>query len=226
MHTISFITALLFSLFAITHALPEASPDIVPILEARKNGNGGNSTRGNGTNGNSVNKACRTMAKLTKLTNLAANQTKLDAMIASGKINATEVDAIKAKAANATSELQTMQSNTTLVSECAVVDAHQAVLKECKQMTKLTKLADLATNQTAMDALMQKKNLNDTQMAKLQERIANATTKLKTLQGNTTLTDLCTQQAQQKGKSQCLVIPRVWRPQAMITMLTLYRLFF
>ncbi|KAF2249197.1 hypothetical protein BU26DRAFT_505266 [Trematosphaeria pertusa] len=186
MRSISFVITLLFAFIATSYAWPE-----LHILEARKGGKNGT------TNGNSVNKACRKMAKLEKLTALAANQTKLDAMVAKGKLNQTEVDAIKAKAANVTSELQTMQANTTLVSTCLVVDAHQKVVGECKQMNKLTKLAALANNQTAMDAFMQKKNITD--MTKLQAKIANATTKLKTLQSNTTLTNLCTQLDQQKG---------------------------
>ncbi|KAF2477089.1 uncharacterized protein BDR25DRAFT_309393 [Lindgomyces ingoldianus] len=188
MRSFSFIVALLFALVTSSYAWPEG------ILAPRKGG------KNNGTtNGNSVNKACRTMSKLTHLTALAANQTKLDALVAKGKLNQTEVEALKAKAANATTELQTMQANTTLVTECAVIDAHQKVVGECKAMKKLANLANLANNQTAMDAFMAKKKLNDTQMAKLEEKIGNATTKLKALQANTTLTDLCAQQ--QKANS-------------------------
>ena len=177
------------------------------MLEARKGSkNGttdGNSKKSNGTTSgkNTVDKACAKMAKLTALTNLAANQTKLDAQLAKGKLNQTEIDDLKAKAANATTTLQTMQANTTLVSECAVVDAHQKVLGQCKQIKSLQKLSDLANNQTAMDALTQKKQLNDTQVAKLDERIANATAKLKEMQTNTTLTDLCASQQQGKANS-------------------------
>ncbi|ORY10794.1 hypothetical protein BCR34DRAFT_588344 [Clohesyomyces aquaticus] len=189
MRSISFVVALLFALVSSTYAWPE-----IHVLEARKGG------KGNGTaNGNSVNRACRKMAKLESITALAANQTKLDAMVAKGRLNATEVEAIKAKAANATTELQTMQGNTTFVTECAVIGAHQKVVGQCKAMKSLAKLSDLANNATAMAALASKKQLNETQMAKLQEKIGNATTKLKEMQANTTLTDLCA--SQQKAKA-------------------------
>jgi nitrate reductase alpha subunit len=192
MRSVSFIATLLFTFFTLSFA----APDFIPILESRKNNNG------TSAKGNSVNKACRTMAKLEGLTKLAANTTKLDALVTKGKLNQTEVDAIKAKAANATSELATMTSNTTLVSECAVVSAHEKVVGECKAMKSLTKLAALANNQTAMDAFMAKHNITAAKMTKLEEKIGNASTKLQTLMSNTTLTDLCTAEAnQQKGKS-------------------------
>jgi hypothetical protein len=198
MRSFSFIVALLFALVSSTYAWPE-----LHLLEARKGDkNNGTSTKGmkgNGTRGNSINGQCKQMAKLTKLTELAANQTKLDAMVAKGKINATEVEAIKTKAAEATTKLATMTSNTTLVSECLVVDAHQKVVGQCKQIKKLTKLANLATNTTAKDAMIAKKTLNDTQVAKLDEKIANATTKLATMTSNTTLTDLCAAEQKNKG---------------------------
>ncbi|KAF2175701.1 hypothetical protein K469DRAFT_723892 [Zopfia rhizophila CBS 207.26] len=184
MRSLNLIIALLFAFITSSYAWP----DSFHLLEARKGGNRGNSTN------NSVNRACHKMAKLTHLTELAANQTKLDTMVAKGKINATEVEEIKANAANATAELQAMQANSTLVQECAVVEAHREVVSECRRMRKLNRLASLANNQTAMEAFMEKKGLNDTQMAKLQERIANATTKLQEMQANTTLTDLCAQQ--------------------------------
>lgn len=193
MRSFSFVVALLFAFVTTSFAWPDA----FPVLEARK-GHKNGTANGNG-NGNSVNKACRQMAKLTKLTELAANQTKLDAMVAKGKLNTTEVDDIKAKAQQATTELQAMQANTTLTTECAVIDAHRKVVSSCKKINKLQKLADMANNQTAKDALVAKKKLNDTQVAKLDERIANATTKLQEMKSNTTLTDLCAQENQQKG---------------------------
>ncbi|KAF2686200.1 hypothetical protein K458DRAFT_298990 [Lentithecium fluviatile CBS 122367] len=196
MRSFSFIVALLFAFVAVSHAFPNFQ-----LLESRK-GRGNGTSKGNSTTqGNSVNRACKQMAKLTKLTELAANQTKLDAMVAKGKLNDTEVAEIKSKAADATTQLQTMQSNTTLVTECAVVDAHQKDVSQCKRMKKLTKLAAMANNQTAMDAFVAKKELNSTQVTKLQEKIANATTKLQEMSSNTTLTDLCTQIQEQKGAS-------------------------
>lgn len=201
MRSFSFLLALLFALFATSYAWVDTTGDYPRgILEARKGRK--NDTDGNGDgNGDPTKRACKTMAKLTKLTELAANQTALDAKVANGKLTAAEVEEIKAKAATATTELQTMQSNSTLAQECATISAHQAVVKSCKQMNKLQKLINVANNQTAIDALVSKKGLNDTEVAKLKEKAANATTKLTEMQANTTLTDLCAQEQSQKGVS-------------------------
>ncbi|KAF1994678.1 hypothetical protein P154DRAFT_366472 [Amniculicola lignicola CBS 123094] len=157
--------------------------DFYASLQPRKNHNG--------TKGNSINKQCKTLNKLEKLTALASNQTKLDAMIANGKLDDAEVTELKAKAANATAELQTMMANSTLVSTCLVVDAHQKAVSECKTMSKWEKWAAMAGNTTAITALATKKGLNATQTTKLEEKIANATAKLQTMMANTTLVDLC-----------------------------------
>ncbi|KAF2114603.1 hypothetical protein BDV96DRAFT_600566 [Lophiotrema nucula] len=200
MRSLSILIGLLLAFVTTSYAFPSID---FPILEARKGGkngtaNGQANKAHNGTaKGNSVNKVCSKMAKLTKLTELAANTTKLDALMTKGKLNQTEVDAIKAKAANATTELATMTSNSTLVTECQVVDAHKKVVGECKQMKSLEKLSALAGNQTAMQAYIEKKKLNGTKLEKLQERIGNASTKLTAMQANTTLTSLCA--SEQKG---------------------------
>lgn len=119
------------------------------------------------------------MRKLTVLSEIAASQTKLDIWVAEGKLNSARVEAFKAKAANATAELQIMQSNTTLASECMVVDAERKSINQCKQMEKLTKLAVLAVlagNDTALAAFEQKKGLNQTGIEKLKAEVAEAST--------------------------------------------------
>ncbi|KAH8693500.1 hypothetical protein GQ44DRAFT_779856 [Phaeosphaeriaceae sp. PMI808] len=100
---------------------------------------------------------CRQMNKLESLTQLAGNQTRLDAMVAKGKINQTVVDAIKAQAAEATTKLQALQPNTTLMQDCAVFNAYRKDVFACKRVAKFKKLAALANNQTAMDAFVAKK---------------------------------------------------------------------
>ncbi|KAJ4406841.1 hypothetical protein N0V91_004271 [Didymella pomorum] len=193
MRSFSVILALLFAFAATSYAWPSAE---FPTLEARKHGDG-NSTKSNNPE-KALKKSCQKMRKLDALSQIAANQTKLDAWVAQGKLNTAEVDALKAKAANATAELQTMQSNTTLVSECAVVNAERKSVNQCMQMKMLTKLAALAGNETAMTAFEEKKKLNETGIEKLKTKIAEAQTKLKDMQSNTTLTDFCTQRAQQQ----------------------------
>jgi hypothetical protein len=194
MRSLNFIITFLFALAATSYAFVDGDfdGDFIPTLEARKDKNGT-------AHGNSVNRQCSKMARLTKLTALAANQTKLDALVSKGKLNATEVEDIKAKAANATTTLSDMQGNATLVQECQVVAAHKKVVRACLKMKTLTKLANLASNQTAMNDFIATKQLNGTKLVKFQESIGNATTKLDDMKKNTTLTDLCSQQ--QKAKS-------------------------
>ncbi|CAO2652323.1 Nn.00g006060.m01.CDS01 [Neocucurbitaria sp. VM-36] len=191
MHSFKVLLAFLFAFVATSHAFPTFG---FVDLEVRKDRNG---TRGNG--GDTTKQACKQMQKLTKLMGLAANQTKLDELVAKGKMNTTEVDALKAMAADASTKLQTLESNSTLTTTCAVISAERQTKQECSQMKQLQKLATLASNQTAMDAFVAKKSLNSTQVDKLKERISNAETKLQTLSSNTTLTDLCATLKQGKG---------------------------
>lgn len=193
MRSFSVFLAVLFAFIATSYAWPSAE---FPTLEARKQG-GGNGTESNNPE-RALKKSCKKMRKLNALSQIAANQTKLDAWVAQGKLDTAEVDALKARAANATAELQTMQSNTTLVSECAIVSAERKSVQQCKQMKMLTKLAALAGNETAMTAFEQKKKLNETGIEKLKAKIAEAQTKLTDMQSNTTLADFCTQRAQQQ----------------------------
>jgi hypothetical protein len=185
------IAVLLLAFIATSHAFPS-----FPLLEARKGDR-------NGTRGNSIKRVCKQMAKLTRITDLANNQTKLDAMIAKGKIDDEEVAKIKSKAADATSQLQTLMSNSTLVSECAVFNARRKDMGMCKQMDKLTKLAAIQGNQTAVDAYVANKGMGDEEAARLRDIIGNATSKLQELSGNATLTGFCAQLQQQKGASGC-----------------------
>lgn len=182
---------ILFAFVACSYAFPSMGFN---ALEIRKDRNG---THSNG--GNPTKQACKQITKLTQLTELAANQTKLDELVAKGKMNATEIDQLKAKAAEATTKLQTMESNTTLTSECAAINAERKTVQECKQMNKLQKLANLANNATALDAMVAKKELNTTEVDKLKEKIQSAQTKLQTLSSNTTLTDFCAQRQEGKG---------------------------
>jgi hypothetical protein len=197
MHSFNFTIALLFALIGFSVAFPGFHP-----LEARKGDKEGDKGGKNSTsmsNSNSLTHQCKTMSHLTHLTTLAANQTKLDAMVAKDKLNATSVAELKTKASDAATKLQTLSTNTTLVSECAVVDANMKTMGQCKQMKSLTKLAALSGNSTAMDAWVAKKKLNDTQVAKLKEKITKAGTKLDALKGNATLLDICSKAVKQQS---------------------------
>jgi predicted component of type VI protein secretion system len=166
----------------------------VPTLEDRDH----NSTHHHG--GDSTKKECKQIEQLTHLTDLAANQTKLDELVAKGMLDTTEVDELKTKALNATTKLQMLSSNTTLTGECAVIAAGRKTVQECKEMHSLKRLADFAGNQTAVDAFVAKKDLNSIEVDNFEKRIQEAETKLKTLSSNATLTDFCKQREQGKGE--------------------------
>jgi hypothetical protein len=201
MRSFSVLIALLFAFVATSYASIDFN---LPTLQVRKDGN---RTRSNG--GDSTKMACKQIKSLTILTSLAANQTKLDELVAKGKMDAAKIDALKAKAADATTKLQTLSSNTTLTTECAAIAAKGKMKKECGQMKQLQKLANLASNTTAMDAYVAKHKLNSTQADGLKTKLQKAETKLKDLQSNTTLTDFCKEMKQAggketSGKSTCL----------------------
>jgi hypothetical protein len=187
MRSLTVLVAILFAFVATSYA------SSFPVIEARKDSN---ATRSQG--GDNTKMACKEMRQLTALTSLASNQTKLDELVAKGKLDTAKVDALKKKAADASTKLQTMSSNTTLTSECAAIDAQGQMKQQCKQMKRLQKLAKLASNTTTMDAFAAKKNLNSTQVDGLKDKLQKADTKLKTLEANATLTDFCKQMKQGK----------------------------
>jgi hypothetical protein len=193
MRFVDLVLALLFAFATTSYAWPGAN---FPTLEVRKDGN--NTKTGNSAQ--SLKRTCKKMRKLNILTSLASNQTKLDEWVANGMLTATKAKKIKAKASKATSKLQALQSNSTLVSQCAIVNADIDTNRQCKQMKTLTQLAELAGNKTAMFEFQTRRDLNETVMEMLRERIQDASKTLETMKANATLTDLC-KQRQQKGEA-------------------------
>jgi hypothetical protein len=186
------LLTVLFAFATTSYAWPGAN---FPILEARKDGN--NTKTGNSAQ--SLKGTCKKMRKLNMFTSLASNQTKLDEWVANGMLTATKAKKIKAKASKATSKLQALQSNSTLVSQCAIVNADIDTKRQCEQMKKLTQLAELAGNETAMADFQTRRNLNEMLMEKLREKIQDASKTLETMKANATLADFCKQKQQQKG---------------------------
>ena len=147
----------------------------------------GNSTKP-ATPGKALDKQCKSIAKWTSQIALANNQTKLDELMTKKNLTMEQITKIKDKATNATTQLKTAQGNTTLTSMC---DEAAPVEKACGQMKAVMKLTELATNQTKLDKITAKKNLTQEQVTKIKDKATQAQTKLKTLQGNTTLVSMC-----------------------------------
>lgn len=122
---------------------------------------------------------------MAKLVALAANSTKLANKT---KNNATKIAEIQAEASAASVKLATMDTNSTLVSTCAVIDAAQATKEDCKKMESLTKLVALASNETK---LAEKTQNNATKIADIQAKASTAAARLSDMTSNTTLINAC-----------------------------------
>lgn len=143
---------------------------------------------------NSVKATCREMEKLTELTHLASNQTLLEEYISRKKLSASEAAELETKAASASKQLATLASNNaTLVSQCAVINAHESLVVTCERMARLERWEKLESNATALDELAAKKNLSQAAIDHLKDKDANANSELKALERNSTLVMACQQ---------------------------------
>jgi hypothetical protein len=139
------------------------------------------------------------MRKLTQLTTFANNQTKLDQLVAKGKMDAAQVTALKAKAAQASTKLQTLSANSTLTGQCAIINADRQTKQDCREMKAMERTIRITGNQTALDAFAAKKGLNSTQVDAMKANLQQVEAKLKEMTSNTTLTQICAQNKQEKG---------------------------
>lgn len=141
--------------------------------------------KSNHTDADSTKSLCKEMDKLTKIVDIAANTTKLDAI---AKDNATKIAEFQAKASDASTKLTTLSTNTTLVAACAVISAAETTERDCDEMDKLQKTVEIAANTTLLD---DKTQGNATKIAEFQAKASAATTKLATLTSNSTLVSTC-----------------------------------
>lgn len=100
-------------------------------------------------NSTSTKSQCKQIFKLTSITNLAANDTKLAQHFDN---NQTAIDAFKSKAAEAQTKLTGLSSNSTLMDECASIQAHSEQVKACGQIKRAEYMVALAANETALQA--------------------------------------------------------------------------
>jgi len=148
---------------------------------------------------------CRNLTRLSKIVDLNNNATAMQ--IFASKVSPDELQKFKAKAANATTELNALKSNSTLVQECDQMAAKRQAERQCFEIKALQRLVNLGNNATALQELEDKDGngrghhrggmANATQPtqaeidAKWKEIIANATTKLNQLKSNITLVTAC-----------------------------------
>ncbi|KAI5921002.1 hypothetical protein F4810DRAFT_389889 [Camillea tinctor] len=139
--------------------------------------------------GTSVKSQCRSIAKMTKLIDLANNQTELESKTDGDQ---TKIAEIKAKAANSTAMLSTLTSNSTLMGECAVITAHDDAVEACGSIQQMEKAVALAANDTK---LQDKFDGNTTKIDDFKSKVSSMATMLATLQSNATLSSFCAVQA-------------------------------
>jgi HD superfamily phosphohydrolase len=149
--------------------------------------------------GNSERRQCSEMTQLTAILDLVNNSTKLMEFETRHNLSQADIDAIKTKATAEADRLKTLQSNTTLVQNCATIDAARQLKDECHQMTRLTELSNLADNQTALQEFQSEHHLTADEMTKFEARAKNATSKLAALQKNSTLVTACKAQKQNQS---------------------------
>jgi hypothetical protein len=82
-----------------------------------------------------------------------------------------------------------MQTNTTLLSTCAVISAAQNTEDSCSEMKSLQKSVDLAANQTVLE--FNAKGNATKIVAALQSKASAVATKLTIMTCNTTLVSAC-----------------------------------
>lgn len=105
--------------------------------------------KGNHTH-SAVEAECDKIHHLTELADLAKNTTKLNELVSKHHLNATEVAKIKEKAANATIKLDKLESNATLVSECAHIKATETAVDKGLATSTASAQAARSTSRAAI----------------------------------------------------------------------------
>jgi len=129
---------------------------------------------------NSTEASCRQIDELEHIIDLAANTTKLD------RLPQSEQSRIQSLAANATTELNTLKTNTTLVTICQAK-------KDCGELQRLEKLNVIlgnATTTSRIEGFHGRGGKNFT-AEELSEFKANITARLTVLESNSTLVAEC-----------------------------------
>ncbi|TLS27571.1 hypothetical protein PpBr36_04356 [Pyricularia pennisetigena] len=129
---------------------------------------------------------CGKMHRLERLEKIAANQTLLNEVT---KNNATRADALKKKAEESKAALETLQKNATLTAFCAGEKDKQT----CHGIKGMQKMVENSKNQTFLDS---KFKGNQTKIDAYKKRATKTEEKLKTLESNSTLMDICKKETQ------------------------------
>lgn len=166
----------------------------------------GHSKHGNGTKAVTTKSQCKQVNKLTQITDLAANTTKL---AEKADNNATLIAEFQAKAAKAKTTLDTLKTNATLIAACNAIFAEEDMQDSCDQMYELEAANQIINNATLLAEFTEN---NTTKADKFKAKVAKASAALPALQSNATLTAFC---AAEQDKSTCKAMAKVAKHQAL-----------
>jgi hypothetical protein len=148
-----------------------------------------------------IERTCRRLRTLTKLNEIANNQTIPDIMNMPGNFVQERIDWIRRNSADITARLDELTSNSTLTAECETMDAQRDTARKCKTLRTLERLVNSTNGQIGLGERPATDFLADAQEQKLQQRFEKAQLKLQELKTNATLMRFCTGNAmlQQNG---------------------------
>lgn len=132
-----------------------------------------------------VQDTCRRIVRMEHFVKMAQNETEVDIVT---NHNATEAAELKAKAADAQTKLNNLTSNSTLMTQCASVDAQDGLEQGCRATGKLQDFLEFAHNSTAV---AEATNNNQTRIDRIAADAEKAKGKLDQLMANHTLQDAC-----------------------------------
>jgi hypothetical protein len=134
---------------------------------------------------------CAEIVKLEAIVDLVTNVEELAQFQARHNLTQVEIDEIKAKSLDETERLRTLQSNTTLMQQCASLEANRHLRTDCREMRRLTEIISIAENQTALQEFQAKHDLPAGWLTSLTEKASNATARLEQLKENSTFVAAC-----------------------------------
>ncbi|PMD36032.1 hypothetical protein L207DRAFT_494752, partial [Hyaloscypha variabilis F] len=128
---------------------------------------------------------CLELLKLEEFLRFSSNATEVSTKVNN---NGTKITEIAAEASQSATKLQQLQSNSTLVAICLIVDAHNREKLQCEEIKHLEKFIAFAENSTA---LVDDTNNNATKINEIKVESSKAADRLANLQSNATLVADC-----------------------------------
>jgi len=135
-------------------------------------------------------KQCAKLQHLEHEVRFASNTSRLQQLQDDKKLTAAQVQEIKDKGANASSQVQQIRANQTLAADCDRVAASRKLHHDCHKMKSLQTWLDNSNNQTFVQRIENRFNLTASEVA---SKKAKNQEKLDALKGNNTLVQACKQ---------------------------------